>query len=269
MRRRRTPSAPFSLFAFQDIITSVTGIMILVTLLIAIDLVNRQADSPRVQTPRLNEAIREQLQRTRTAIARLSRQLQHDIRGVNRDALLKPEVLKSKLKTLEQQNKQADRKSLHLAEVSLRKQKQLQKIQQEQAKRSGDIAELRRLRKEIQQKKQKLAKLVQSNRLIYNPAAITNRAKIPWLLELTGTTVRLARMGRRAPPRTFSGEAAFEAWAANQTPSGNYFLVLFRPAATNAYQSVLDFLDEQGFQYGYDLIGGSKVVIDPKDGAGF
>jgi hypothetical protein len=41
MGRRRSGSPPISLFSFQDIITSVTGIMILVTLLMSVELVRR------------------------------------------------------------------------------------------------------------------------------------------------------------------------------------------------------------------------------------
>ena len=49
-RRRNHTTAAFSLFAFQDIITSVTGVMIMITLLLAVELVNRVEQSPAVQT---------------------------------------------------------------------------------------------------------------------------------------------------------------------------------------------------------------------------
>jgi hypothetical protein len=76
-------------------------------------------------------------------------------------------------------------------------------------------------------------------------------------------------MGKRAPPLAFAGNQAFEAWARSQTPSSSYFLVLLRPDSVRSYRTILDFLDKQGFRYGYDLIGTGKVVIDAKDGAGF
>jgi len=42
MSRRSRRNSPFSLFAFQDIITSVTGIMILVTMMLALELIKRK-----------------------------------------------------------------------------------------------------------------------------------------------------------------------------------------------------------------------------------
>ena len=49
-RRRSARQSAFSLFSFQDIITSVTGIMVLITLLLAVELINRTEASPPMQT---------------------------------------------------------------------------------------------------------------------------------------------------------------------------------------------------------------------------
>ena len=52
MGHRRAGAPPISLFSFQDIITSVTGIMILVTLMMSIELVqrNQQGGAVRMST---------------------------------------------------------------------------------------------------------------------------------------------------------------------------------------------------------------------------
>ena len=60
MRRRRRESG-FSLFAFQDIITSVTGIMILVTLVLAIELIERTESSPKVMTAQTTDQLKSQI----------------------------------------------------------------------------------------------------------------------------------------------------------------------------------------------------------------
>ena len=46
MRTRGSSSSPFSLFAFQDIITSVIAIVILVTMILALEIVNRVTQAP-------------------------------------------------------------------------------------------------------------------------------------------------------------------------------------------------------------------------------
>src|SRR5689334_22415324 len=75
MRRGRGGN-PFSLFAFQDIITSVSGIFIVIVLLLSLELIQRPAhSSPAASSPinELTEAIRkaeaelQQLKRTATA----------------------------------------------------------------------------------------------------------------------------------------------------------------------------------------------------------
>ena len=50
MRGRRHRNQPFSLFSFQDIITSVTGIVILLTLVLTLDLITRRQSSPAAQS---------------------------------------------------------------------------------------------------------------------------------------------------------------------------------------------------------------------------
>ena len=62
-RRRVVASTAFSLFSFQDIITSVTGIMVLVTLMLALELITRvQTSAPAqtaVQTKRVEVTVEE------------------------------------------------------------------------------------------------------------------------------------------------------------------------------------------------------------------
>lgn len=55
MSQRGRAGAAFSLFSFQDIITSVTGIMILVTLILALELIQRKEASPTEKTEEIIE----------------------------------------------------------------------------------------------------------------------------------------------------------------------------------------------------------------------
>jgi len=266
--RRRTSPAPFSLFAFQDIITSVTGILILVTLLIALELVNRRKNAPQHQTVQLNQMLRKQLQATKSAIGQLDQQL-HQQQGFLPDAVLAPDVLKSKLQALKERGRQEEQKSRELARQLAAARKRLQNVQQVRADHSGEVAELQRLQQDLRKKTNDLSKLTKTDRLLYNVSALKTASSNPWLIEVTATSIRAARMGRRAPPLAFAGNQAFEAWARTQPPSTSYFLVLLRPDSVKSYRVILDFLDKQGFRYGYDLVGTGKVVIDATDGAGF
>ena len=61
MRTRGNEAPPVTLFSFQDIITSVMGIMILVMLVIALELAARQLQSPAIQQAIVRQDVREAL----------------------------------------------------------------------------------------------------------------------------------------------------------------------------------------------------------------
>ena len=137
MTRRRKTQTPFSLFAFQDIITSITGIMILITLLIALELVHSRENSPQHQTPQLNTTIQKQLQETNAAITQLNEQLRQQSRKLNRDAVLSPETLKSRLQAIKENRRQVERRNRELAQLFVKTKKRLQKVEQVRVDRSS------------------------------------------------------------------------------------------------------------------------------------
>ena len=62
---RKRKGAPFSLFAFQDAITSVCGVVVLITLMLALELTRRVADD----TPEQNDPVAAQVKELRAKIA--------------------------------------------------------------------------------------------------------------------------------------------------------------------------------------------------------
>jgi len=62
---RKKGGSPFSLFSFQDIITCVSGIIILITLILAVELTQRKQAKPAVETAQLAEDIRRAIEDTR------------------------------------------------------------------------------------------------------------------------------------------------------------------------------------------------------------
>ena len=80
MSRRKVNSVPFSLFAFQDIITSVTGIILLITMMMAVELVQnmqRAASAPQEQkSPAIEGTLRGAIEDNTQEIVRLERLLE-------------------------------------------------------------------------------------------------------------------------------------------------------------------------------------------------
>jgi hypothetical protein len=80
MGRRKGNSVPFSLFAFQDIITSVTGIILLITMMMALELVQnmqRAASAPQEQkSSAVEQTLRGAIEENSQEIVRLERLLE-------------------------------------------------------------------------------------------------------------------------------------------------------------------------------------------------
>src|SRR5690349_4319025 len=71
MRKRGSDAAPMTLFSFQDIVTSVMGIMVLVMLVIALELAARQLKSPAVLQSVVREDTRQAIELAQAKLERI------------------------------------------------------------------------------------------------------------------------------------------------------------------------------------------------------
>ena len=266
MARRKIGSPVFSLFSFQDIITSVTGIMILVTLVMAVELVQRTEQAPQQQTAELVKELEHQINETRDAVEELRAQMQQQQKDVTPDAFLDISTLQVKFRRVQDHRQRGSQDSKDLAQRRQKTDSQLARIRREQISRKDEIATLAKLQEELSKKKEQLKKLSRGNRVVYNPAQGTSRT--PWLVELSGTKIVVARMGISAAPQEFSDIPAFQGWVSQLVPSSNYCMVVIRPTAVDSYGDILKMLDGRAIQYGYDAIDEKVIVIDSRDGAG-
>jgi hypothetical protein len=266
MSRRKIGSPVFSLFSFQDIITSVTGIMILITLVMAVELIQRTEQAPQQQTAELVRELEHQINETRDTVEELRSQMQQQQTDVTPDAFLDTSILQAKLQRVQDRRQRGIEDSNSLAQRKQKTDSRLARLRQEQTSRKDEITTLAKLQEELAKKNEKLKKLSRGNRVIYNPAQGTSRT--PWLVELSGTKIVSARMGIRAAPQEFTDISAFQGWVSQLVPSSNYCMVVIRPSAADSYEDTLKMLDGLAIQYGYDAIDEKVIVIDAQDGAG-
>ena len=275
MSRRGRGGSPVSLFAFQDIITSVTGIMILVTLFLALELIRRRQGSPDQQTAALSAEIREAVKQagdTQTAVATIRRtidELKSDLAG--REASLTQEVrydageLARQLRDLEELNKLLAQELATSRERRTAAEESLDELKQQDAQKDDDRQELADLTRQAQEKLRELQKLKQSNRVIFN--AGQGSAKTPWLIELTPGKIQAAEAGNRAPPQSFADVQALLAWTTKRSRSGEYFVLLLKPETIEEFHEARLGLEKQGFDVGFDLLGSTQSAIDSQSGA--
>ncbi len=263
MRRRRRGGQAFSLLAFQDIITSVTGTMILVTVLIAIELMQRQEGSPRHRTNELVDQLERQLRETKDSIEEMKKQVALASSPALDEAMLDETTLRTQLQDVDRKSDVVREDAERLDATRQRADARLESLRQSQSDRSSEVTEIARLKAELQEKKDQLAKITSSKRVVYDSA--DGSASTKWIVEVDGTGFRAARMGVSEKPVAFGSEAEFKAWVAQR--SSDYFFLLLKPNAVRVQGEIADFLDEQRAKYGFDLIDTDESPIDPVTGA--
>jgi small-conductance mechanosensitive channel len=275
MSRRGRGGTPISLFSFQDIITSVTGIMILVTLILALDVIRRREGAPDTQTAELTEElkqaaaqsgqVRTTLAATRQKIETIRSQLQGKESDLLEQVKYDSESLQRQLRDLDALNKLladelADAESRRRAVETSR-----DELKKEDEARAADRQTLEQLTQQVQQKLEELRRLRSANRVIFNSGA--GNVKSPWLVELSPNNIQAAEMGKRGAPQSFPNVAAFVAWAKTRSRSAEYFVLLVKPATLTDFYAAHGALDKAGYDLGFDLLKDDQTAIDSVLGA--
>lgn len=255
MALRRRSADAFSLFAFQDIITSVTGIMILLTLIFSLELTRRvptTTNAPRsvqiADTQKQVDDLKNQideLQRVFTENQNLLSQVASmpaiDIVALEQDLLRRLATLRAIAEEMNRSNQQL---SLDMSQNS-------RDIEQLQNTR------LRSLEEELRRLREAIATTPKSAVVVYNPDP--GATKKAWLIDLGKDRIQAFPIDGGAV-RTFPVSAddqiplEFTAWARQRSSSSEYFVLLLRPATILLYDKVYPFLESAGFELGVDLI---------------
>lgn len=281
---RRKSSSAFSLFSFQDIITSVTAILILIMLLLAIELAQKRerkaATDPRV-TRRGMEKVAEELE---ASVARL------------REDIAAAQLTQASYRTREQLERDLQQATDRLDQARLQRDDAMQTLRTAErarlaadanlASREADREEVRKLATSVAENRPEADRLEQANaiererqarrrqeiedrpksgtQLVFNRPADSSRR--PWLVELSSEGVVGVMLGSNT--REVFGPSAvaggpLDAWIARLQPVGDYCLLLMRPSAEPMLlDDVESKLEKAGIQYGIDFIGEDQMVRD-------
>lgn len=273
MSRRGGTSPPISLFSFQDIITSVAGIIILMTLLLAVELLQRKFS----ETPgNLNvpaAPLRQELATAAQQRDRLRAQLQQQTADAEQLVAASPQRLEQDQAAAEDLVRRLEQELQALAAQEQRAKQAARQAQTAGAARAADRQKLADLRRAIQDKTDEIERLRRENRVIYNPAP--GDAKLPWLVDLSANKLQAAAIGKTGPPQVFAGTSAAArnrsllTWAKSRDARREYFVLLVRPSAVQAFDALYRELTAAGFDIGFDCIADEVSVIDPVRGAAY
>ena len=185
-RRKRSCSTRFSLFSFQDIITCVMGIMLLLTLLICLQI----TDTP----SRSSSEVRARAVELRTSVSGLQDELTDlESRVRSNSAILQSgglsnaNLLREKQQDAEAARAAAERELLSLLQQSASAVQSLSDLTTSARTRQAlSVEEITRLIEETKRQKKTLTDIQDGTRVIYN--RYVGSADTCWIVEITSDT---------------------------------------------------------------------------------
>jgi small-conductance mechanosensitive channel len=266
MSRRRRKSSPFSLFSFQDIITSVTAVIILITLILALDLITRQPDSTTSQpseTVRQLKSSNEQAELERQALQ--NRLAQEASRTVKYASSTSDFIQRD----LNQTQEQIGRLRYELEQLREREKSATQQENAALARsldQDGARNELNDLEEKVGAVESQQEEIRTEGHLIFNRPVGTSRR--PWLLDISGDSIVVlpfASDGQRYEFHSRLLNACTDqllAWVrSNCNPQSDSFVLLVRPSGIENAETLRDALIDRTFELGRDVVGATQKVV--------
>lgn len=267
MARRNNAVPRFSLFSFQDIVTCTTGIFLLTTLLLALELAEHMEASPRVQSPKVVDQLAVEQSALDAQLAELEAELHDQIELLNSGAIIDAASLKVHVEHSQSRTEQLNREQQRLSELATRAETQKRELETKQQHRQPEKDEIQRLKEDLDSTQKKLTELQNSNRVFYNPTVGSGRT--PWLVEMSHSRIVVAPAKGGGTPHTFTSTTEFLAWAGQQPAARIHLIILLKPDAVEDYDKVIDTLREQmKITVGLDVLKADQQAIDPQKGAG-
>lgn len=272
MARRRGNSVSISLFAFQDIITSVCGILLFITLLLAVELSQRQDGRPDLPIERVSEDLVRAVDEAKIERDRLVRTTQQQAATLTLAADRSLDEVEREVRSLSGTIGGRER---DLEELRQRREHtERRQIESESREPQRSDLDLRRHALEARVKilEQELQEAREQDRVVLDITGVPGGSG--WVVDLGTDQIQVAPIETAAPPRTFrpglavigtSAEQQLLTWLDAEAP-GQYVLLLVRPGAQDRFDTLESHCKSTGRPYGFDLIGSRQTVFDPQRG---
>lgn len=277
---RKDLSPSISFFSFQDIITSVTGIMFLVMLILTLMLLTRHRMEQPVQQKETEEirALHENIQLLKDQIVQILAQSQEMQQRIE-------ELKKLDAKSIPIRRQEAQQKLVSLKNTleALRKkqdetQNTITEVTQQSTAAAAEISEKEKTLATLEAEKQK--KTETKDRLetekknasrIMRFTWAKNISQKPILVECAATYIRAGSYNSDVPQVEFTcGTGAneqanmrerFFIWARKHLPSETYFVLLAKPSGFENVEYMAHFLGLKGFLRGREILPNDDVVV--------
>lgn len=265
-RKRRQNSAPVSLFAFQDIVTSVTGIILLVAMAMAIQVAKAPSREKAGISASEYGVLTERLQAIQTRLTRLQ-----DASSSSDQELAEASSMSTAGAVEDARKLQKQQDQLKAQIDSLRQQLDDLTIQlaanEEALEASAGSEEAKRVADRLARVESELEHLKSSNRILFNPPDRASRRI--HLAELFEDRALIATLDAKAPPTMYDGSSWLEDVSLEFRRRGSavHWILFAHPGTTDELDELRDLLDKRGNPVGFDLLPNDVRVLDPITGA--
>ena len=259
--RRKSDSDPISLFAFQDIITAVTGIILLLVILLALSLVQLPETEPdRSGQLAAKKELMDQIHDLQAELDQitLSPHLDESLK------LLPAAEIKKKLDHLEQTAKTMATEKADLEKALSSRQKMLEETVQEIAN-NPIFAETQRLKQKREAITSEISALQLSNKRLYN---FNQSKKSPWVIDMKKGKIKVAKSHRGPSEKIFDSVSEsqrirnLKSWISQNGNSNSYFVVIARQGTVAEFRAIKQHIDSLGADMGIDLVSPTTTVLD-------
>lgn len=257
MSRKRSGS-PISLFSFQDAITSVCGVVVLVTLLLALDLARRAQTEAATQT-----ASRERVEETRKEIETLRNNLAEVQASADFSAEVDAAGIGMSLQEARQELNAARRRLDEAQKERDALDEDLERLTAELAEARQDAKETEAILERAQEARKTAAKTVakkvdlQKKSVYSYPDPVEEQ---PWFVDISGERI-IAYSQAEPQGRRFETAFSFANFARTRPRNKEYFVLVARPSGAKAASDIQMELDDDHYRYGVDLIGERRELV--------
>lgn len=275
MARKQNDESAISLFSFQDIITSLTGIMFLVVLLLVlVMLTNKKPTAEEVVVDPQSQQLQQQIQQLKAELAALQQDRSTLDEELEKLRQLSPEVLEARKNELYEQLQQTRQAITQEKETLTRNQQQLQawqqlladtqqELQKQLQKKDEQLKKQKKVQKQIQKQKEKNQQ--QSKVMAYTIER--DSFKSPLLMEVSAAGIQLLIVDSQAyhdfrKPDNFE-KSLSDAYAFLSTLSSSsyYLTVVVKPEAFEYSSKIRYELKQKGFSRGMEIMPDNVTSI--------
>lgn len=259
-RRKRSGGPAFSLFAFQDIITCVMGIMLLLTLMLAVELSATEVTRSQSSAEDSLKTLETEASELMSAIESLEQQLATQAETMRSGALSNARLLEQNHTAAIRNAAESRQEAVRVAELAQTSEQNLNDVRDRYATLQTTLEEIQTLELQLADQQKELAQLKSGNRLVYNKHS--SSAKFCWIIELDSPTqIRAALMGNESECTTLKNIAAAIDWISQKPAQDSSVMLLVKPGSSGCLEDLSRNLRQKGIPFGFDLLPQETTVL--------